>query len=270
MSKKRSRPLYVSTAELLAEILRKTEPGSYLPSEPKLAKQLGVSRATLREAMRPFEERGMIVRRQGVGTYVTEPPHVIETGLDALNSIESLAENLDIPVEMHALQITERQPDRGEGQILSLGSEQSVLEISRVIQTEARPAAYLIDVIPTGLLSFDKLQDGFKGSVLDLFLRQGFPELECSSTEIKAVSASAEIARLLNIQRGDVLLLMESRLQTISQMVIDLSSSYFIPGIFRFNITRQIGGMNSPKWSVHSDSTEPPAGLPQPLKDSET
>jgi DNA-binding GntR family transcriptional regulator len=79
------RPLYQRTAEALSEILESVEPGTYLPSEPKLARSLGVSRATLREAMRIFERRGMIVRRQGVGTYVTQLPHVIDTGIETLD-----------------------------------------------------------------------------------------------------------------------------------------------------------------------------------------
>ena len=38
----------------LAALIAKTSAGEQLPSEPYLAKQLGVSRATLREAMRMF------------------------------------------------------------------------------------------------------------------------------------------------------------------------------------------------------------------------
>ena len=65
---------YRRTAEALAELLDRSQPGEALPSEPKLAEQLGVSRATLRDAMRAFQERGLIVRRQGVGTYVGPKP----------------------------------------------------------------------------------------------------------------------------------------------------------------------------------------------------
>ncbi len=53
----------------LRQIIADTTPGDCLPSEPKLAKKLEVSRATLREAMRTFETQGLIHRRQGVGTF---------------------------------------------------------------------------------------------------------------------------------------------------------------------------------------------------------
>ncbi len=76
----------------LAEMINKLPPETRLPSEPFLAKQMGVSRATLREAMRSFEGQGMIRRRQGVGTFVAAKVPVIETGLEVLESIGTIAQ----------------------------------------------------------------------------------------------------------------------------------------------------------------------------------
>jgi len=70
----------------LAELIEKTVPGDRLPSEPQLAQQMGVSRATLREAMRAFEGQGLIRRRQGIGTFVVGRTSVIESGLEVLKA----------------------------------------------------------------------------------------------------------------------------------------------------------------------------------------
>ncbi|MHB8818414.1 MAG: GntR family transcriptional regulator, partial [Bellilinea sp.] len=75
----------------LAELIEKTPPGERLLSEPMLAQQLHVSRATLREAMRAFEGQGLIRRRQGIGTFVVGRATVIESGLEVLQSIETMA-----------------------------------------------------------------------------------------------------------------------------------------------------------------------------------
>ena len=68
----------------LAALIARTPAGQRLISEPDLAKQMGVSRATLREAMRTFETQGLIRRRQGSGTYVVGKVPVIDAGLESL------------------------------------------------------------------------------------------------------------------------------------------------------------------------------------------
>src|SRR5262249_42925708 len=47
-------------------------PGSKLPSELQLGRELGVGRSTVREALRVLEHLGLVESRSGLGTYVTE------------------------------------------------------------------------------------------------------------------------------------------------------------------------------------------------------
>ena len=234
------RPLYQRTAEALSEILEGVEPGTYLPSEPKLARSLGVSRATLREAMRIFEQRGRIVRRQGVGTYVTQIPHVIDTGIETLESIERLADRIGLEVETGNLEIRERAATEEELQRFKRDDELPLVEISRVILTEGRPVAFLIDILPEEHLPADIKAGKFRGSVLDVLLQRNEPELWQCLTDITAISASPEVARHLKIQRGDVLLFFEAWLYSKEGEVIDHTYSYFLPGTFRFHINRRL------------------------------
>jgi GntR family transcriptional regulator len=238
--KSQRRPLYKEVAEALEEILQGMETGSYLPSEPNLAEQLGVSRATLREAMRTFEGRGWIVRRQGVGTYVTRPPQVIPTGLEVLESIETRAARLGMDVSMGGYWVDHPEPSEIEAERFDIPVDREVLEVSRVIMTENRPVAYLIDVLPKGVLEEHELVDDFQGSVLDRMLKRGSPRLSHSQAEISAIAAPGSVARRLNIQRGDVLQLFEAWLYAQDGKVIDHSFSYFLPGVFRFHVVRRV------------------------------
>ncbi len=234
------RPLYQRTAEALSEILESVEPGTYLPSEPKLARSLGVSRATLREAMRIFERRGRIVRRQGVGTYVTQMPHVIDTGIETLESIERLADRIGLAVETGDLEIRERTATEEEQRQFKWKDGLPVVEISRVILADGRPVAFLIDILPEEHLPADIIAGKFRGSILDVLLQREEPELRQCLTDITALPASPEVARHLKIQRGDALLFFEARLYSKEGEVIDHTHSYFLPGTFRFHINRRL------------------------------
>jgi GntR family transcriptional regulator len=235
----RRKPLYQQTEEALQGMLAGMEPGSFLPSEPRLAKQLGVSRATLREAMRGFEERGLIVRRQGVGTRVTRPPQILDSGLEVLESVPSLAQRADLAVEVDALELHERTLSAEEAEHYEFAPAQVVVEVRRVLMTVERPVAYLVDTVPKEILPREVHTPDFRGSVLDLFLEYG-PPLSHSRTNISAVSADAATARRLRIQRGEVLMLLEAWLCAHNGSVVDHSMSYFLPGIFRFHIVRKI------------------------------
>jgi GntR family transcriptional regulator len=225
----------------LAGLISTMNAGDRLPAEPELAKQLGVSRATLREAMRTFEGQGLIRRRQGIGTFVVSHSQVIESGLEVLESIETLSRRIGLDVTMGALVIKQIGAGETSAAALCVDAGAPLVCVTRTINAEKRPVAYLIDILPGDVLSPEDLNQGFTGSVLDLLLKRGSPFLSASYTEIKAVEASSEVARALQIQRRDGLLMFEAMLQDGNGRVVDHSSSYFLPGYFRFHVVRRIG-----------------------------
>lgn len=226
--------------EDLAQLISDTKPGDRLPTEPELAKQLGVSRATLREAMRTFETQGLLLRRQGVGTFVVRPTQVLDTGLEVLESIDTLAKRTGLPVSPGKIELEVRSANDEECAALELEAGCQVVSVSRVIIAEARPVAYLVDILPEDVLSPDEVKEGFSGSVLDLLLERGDPQLVNSHCEIAAVAANAKIARALQIQRGDAILKFSSRLFSLEGRIVDSTFSYFLPGYFRFHVVREL------------------------------
>lgn len=237
------RPLYQHAAEELAELIAQTTPGDHLPSEPKLSRQLGVSRATLREAMRMFEERGLIIRRQGVGTVVTEAPRVIESGLEVLESLQTMAARMGMHVEMGMHEFGLRKPSGDEVDLFDLQSGEMIREITRAMLTDGRPVAFLVDQLPEGMIPEDVLTECFAGSVLDLLLERGLPRLSHSRTEITSIPASDSIAKHLRISVGDVLLCLKGCIFDDAGRVVNRSESYFLPWAFRFHVVRRFDGV---------------------------
>lgn len=224
----------------LEEIISRTQAGERLLTEPKLAKKLGVSRSTLREAMRGFEAQGRIRRQQGVGTFVVERSPVMESGLEMLESIDSIARRINLPTSIGWLKVEKIEANEKQADVLKIPLKHTLLKLSRIIHVEERPVAFLVDVLSENLISEESLRHGFSGSVLDLIRKEGRVKPEKSYTEIQAVSADSFIAHSLQIQRGDVLLHFSADLYDQSGQVVDHSDSYFLPGYFRFHIVRKV------------------------------
>jgi GntR family transcriptional regulator len=222
----------------LGELISGMGPGERLPTEPKLAEMMGVSRATLREAMRTFETQGLIQRRQGVGTFVVHPSSVLDSGLELLESIESMAARAGLEVRMGDYEIEARAADAEEKDVLKVNK---VLQVARVIEAEDRPVAYLIDILPESVVSEAELREEFTGSVLDLLLKRDKPQVRSSDTEIQATAVESNVARALRIQRGDVVLHFRSTLFSLEGATMSITRSYFLPGYFRFRVLRRVG-----------------------------
>jgi GntR family transcriptional regulator len=228
----------------LAKLIAETPAGSRLMSEPDLAKQMGVSRATLREAMRTFETQGLIRRRQGSGTYVVGKFQVIEAGLEVLESIETMARRMNLDISVSDLHIEQMEADKIVADGLCVEEGTPIICVRRVMRAEGRPVSYLIDSLPVDILNLDDLTNEFRGSVLDYLIGTG-ANLQVSRAAISATNAAADVAKALEIQRDDVLLRFISQLYDTAGRVVDFSISYFIPGYFHFHVNRRIGNVTT-------------------------
>ena len=228
----------------LAKLIAETPAGSRLMSEPDLAKQMGVSRATLREAMRTFETQGLIRRRQGSGTYVVGKFQVIEAGLEVLESLETMARRMNLEVSATDLRVEQMNADKSTAEGLCVEEGTPMICVQRVMRADGRPVAFLIDSLPMDVLKPDDLANEFHGSVLDSLISSGV-DLQVSRAAISATNAAADVAKALEIQRDDVLLRFISQLYDSTGRVVDFSVSYFIPGYFHFHVNRRIGNGTS-------------------------
>lgn len=232
--------------QVVREILTGIEAGDLagdnglLPSETELSQRYSVSRATIREALSQLEQRGVVNRRHGVGTFVAPRLPRIDAGLEQLESLETLARRTGLKTRMGSPNIEERSAERAEAECLQIPARSPVLSIERVIMTGTRPIAYLVDVVPTTVLHRRDLDSRFQGSVLDLLIRRGNLHLSHSRTNILIESADKEIASKLHLQQGEPLHKLDAQLYTRDGHVVDYSQSYFVPGYFHFHVIRRV------------------------------
>lgn len=224
----------------LSALISHAQGGQRLPSEPNLARQLGVSRATLREAMRTFETQGLIRRRQGAGTFVVGQMAVLTSGLEVLESLDTMAARQNLEVSVSDLQVEKVFADQVHAEGLNVPLAARLTRVRRVVRAENRPVAYLVDTLPEEILRAEELPATFHGSVQDFLVDRG-DNLTIARANISAIGATPEVARALEIQRGDVLLHFNTRIFDAAGRVVTLAFSYFIPGYFNFHVVRRVG-----------------------------
>jgi GntR family transcriptional regulator len=96
-----------------------------LPSEPRLALQLGVSRGTLRQAIEQLVRGGLLIRRHGSGTFVNENVLGIQTRLEEVWDFEEMihTSGFEPGVKHHWLKLVEPERKVAEALHLSRGKK---------------------------------------------------------------------------------------------------------------------------------------------------
>ncbi|MDT5098767.1 MAG: GntR family transcriptional regulator [Mycobacterium sp.] len=223
--------------ELLEEITSaQLEPGTKLPTEGELSKRFGVSRATVREAVRGLVEAGYVIRRRGSGSYVAERrrmPH----GLDSTLSYLAMIESAGAHAGMRVLDAVFEQSSKIDGP-LQVGRGEKVLAVERVRTADEQPVIYSRDRIPARLLRDDLDLENLDPSLFALLSSSGHAADHATAT-LRAVASTGFTAKVLGIRRGKPLLYIEEIDYDRDGTPVMLSQEWHVSEAFDVRINRQ-------------------------------
>jgi len=232
---------YIQAEEALDPLLETGgyRPGDQLPPEPTLASQLGVSRATLREALRSFEQQGCISRRQGVGTFVNHRQLYVDNGLEVLISMEGLLAGREATVTTANTWIRQEAALPKSAKRLKLPEGAPLTVITRTYLANGQPVAYLMEAAPAALVDIEGLtQAGV--SVLAYQLAQiAHPPATVAQTHLSPVLGTPEICAALGVLPTDPIMFLEQTVLNTENQPICYGRTYYVPDFFDFHIIRR-------------------------------
>jgi GntR family transcriptional regulator len=180
--------------------------GAQLPAEAQMARNLGVSRATLRDALRQLQDRGLIVRRHGRGTFVAKRP--IRKDLNRNFGITAMIRSGGYRPGTCGFQLRAEAADRELAQSLGLAPGDTVTVLERVRLADDRPVVWSRDVVPRRFLEVPDAEamSGDDASLYGLLYKLHQVTVYRGVAELSPKAATASLADRLQVRRGSPLL----------------------------------------------------------------
>jgi len=208
-----------------------------LPSEFELSKKLGISRATLREALRLLEEENIIIRRHGVGTFVNPKP-VFTSGIEQLSSISSMIENAGMTPGTIFMNAAESTPTDDEIERFQCDKDDQVLTIERVRTADGEPVVYCIDKVLAKHLPAHFVQNK-EVSIFTSLEQAGDIHVAYAVTYIDPIGYHEQVSPILNCGRETALLILKQVHYDDNDQVVLYSKNYFRADKFSFHVIRK-------------------------------
>jgi len=239
-------PLPIVLRDRIIEMIRQETfiPGQKLPVEPELALSFGVSRGTLREALRLLEEDGFIFRRAGVGTFIRKPHPAVLNSLEKNFGVLEVLQSMDLNPEVIPIETRIIRADQIISDILEETVGSLLLCIQRVIMGNGRKMVHAMNIIPEALVTKntkDTLQN-FRGCLYEFLEKECNQKIGYGIAKLIPTVADNRLSRTLDIDTGSLLLLIEQVTYTVGDKPICLSREYWVKDIVEFTIFRERSG----------------------------
>ncbi len=199
-------PLYYQLAQQLEAAIERgvLTPGTPLGNEVDLAVRLGLSRPTVRQAIQSLVDKGLLVRRRGVGT------QVVHSQVKRPLELSSLYDDLEAAGQGPTTEVVGNETVPASPEVaaaLGLAEGAEVVRLERLRRTHGQPVAQMCNQLPPGGLDLDGAR--LESTGLYRMLRSAGVTLHSARQTVGARSATAPEAARLDEEEGAALLTMQ-------------------------------------------------------------
>ncbi|MDN3493540.1 GntR family transcriptional regulator [Winogradskyella bathintestinalis] len=227
-------PLHIQVEELLLEIIKLPDyaNGKLLPKELDLAKSLGISRSTIRQASNRLAEKNLIVRKKGIGTKINK--EMLVTRLDSWSSFSKEMLEQGKTLVNYEFKLKKIMSDKTVSFKLGIDIDTPVYRLSRVRGIKDESKVYFISYFHPKI-NLDEKSD-FSKPLYDLIELSSGYIATVSKEEISAIISNDKLSDKLNVAIGDPILRRERVVLDRGMSPLEYNIGYYKADNFIYSV----------------------------------
>ena len=227
-------PLHFQVEELLRKLITqpKYRKGEFLHPEVEMAKTLGVSRNTIRQATNKLEYEGLIIRKKGYGTKVTEK--TLTTQLNSWHSFTQEMNEKGISFKNFLIKAERIEAEQKIASFFNIPVKSEVLRVTRLRGDEKAPFVYFESYLHPRI-GVQQNED-FSQPLYELLETKYKTPVSVSHEKIKARIASKITADRLRIKKGEPVLIRERFVSDPGNRPVEYNIGFYIAEKFTYSI----------------------------------
>lgn len=235
-----------SITEQVEEILRERISNAYynsgtrLPSESELAEEFSVSRATIRTAFAKLSAEGLILRRQGDGTYVNERIQEVRAHLRGLWEFAHLIERNGFEVTIQSLLIKTVRATEESARALGINVGEELLSMERLFFANEKPVILAKNLIPVSLLAISRQEIDGSLCIRKIMKRYLHQEIAFVITEISPLLSglTAKNLSVLNVESHNCLLNLKMTFYSQKNQTLTIGDNYLNNDVLKLRLVQ--------------------------------
>lgn len=223
--------------KILQQIINGSLPeGGMLPSENQLAQAFGVTRTTIRRALKNLEDERYLTSKKGLGRIIRNRPKQILSYLNKLESIEAMIYSSGQQLIELDRKLETGNMNENQAKLLQCDEGSPYMRLVRLRAIENTPVAVTINIFPENKAPVGL--DSFKGSLLSYMKLLGSP-IDFAETTIQVPHPADPYAVLLHDNQEFVPIVICQQLHYDLEHPVFLSYDYLNTRVFTLTITRK-------------------------------
>ncbi|RYY33578.1 MAG: GntR family transcriptional regulator [Sphingobacteriaceae bacterium] len=227
-------PLHIQAENLLREIIDdpQYQGGKFLPNEVNLAKQLAISRTTLRQALNKLVYEGLLIRKKGVGTKVAQPS-VSSKSMNWLSFSQEMKAR-GIPIKNFELHLSWVFPEEKVANFFEIKTDKKILKLERLRGRNEGPFVYFVSYFHprVGLTG----EEDFTRPLYEILEKEHMVVAQLSKEEISARAADKLVAGKLDTELGSPILLRKRFVYDQAERPIEYNLGYYRADSFVYTV----------------------------------